>query len=56
MKITASGFTGTDDEKVARALDMNGGFHLVLAGCKAFLEHGIEVMLVADHDPDAARP
>ncbi|HEU4700771.1 MAG TPA: SRPBCC family protein, partial [Gemmatimonadales bacterium] len=53
VTITASGFTGTDDEKVAQALDSMGGFSLVLAGCKAFLEHGIEPNLVADHNPDA---
>jgi uncharacterized protein YndB with AHSA1/START domain len=53
VSITASGFTGTDDEKVAQAIDAMGGFSLVLAGCKAFLEHGIELNLVADHNPDA---
>ncbi len=46
---------GTDDEKVARALDTSGGFHLVLAACKAWLEHGIELNVVADHDPDSVR-
>ncbi len=50
--ITASGFVGTDDEKVAQAIDSTGGFNLVLAGCKAFLEHDIELNLVADHAPD----
>lgn len=53
VTITASGFTGTDEEKVAQAIDAMGGFSLVLAGCKAFLEHGIELNLVADHNPDA---
>jgi uncharacterized protein YndB with AHSA1/START domain len=52
VNITASGFVGTDDEKVAQALDNVGGFTLTLAGCKAFLEHGIELNLVADHNPD----
>ena len=51
--ITASGFTGTGDEQVATAIDSMGGFNLVLAGCKAFLEHGIALDLVADHNPDA---
>ena len=54
VRITASGFTGTDDEKVAKALDSTGGFSFLLAGCKAFLEHGIELNLVRDHRPDAA--
>ncbi len=53
VSITASGFTGTDDEKVAQAIDSMGGFSLTLAGCKAFLEHGVELNLVADHNPDA---
>jgi uncharacterized protein YndB with AHSA1/START domain len=53
VTIVASGFPGTDDERVARALDSMGGFSLVLAACKAFLEHGIELNVVADHDPDA---
>lgn len=51
--ITASGFTGGADEKVARAIDSMGGFSLALAGCKAFLEHGLDLNLVADHNPDA---
>ena len=53
VSITASGFTGSDDEKVAQAIDSMGGFSLVLAGCKAFLEHGVALNLVADHNPDA---
>jgi len=52
VTITESGFDGTDDEKVARAIDSMGGFTMVLAGCKAFLEHGIQLHLVADHNPD----
>jgi len=32
-----------------------GRFSLVLAGLKAWLEHGIELNLVADHAPDAHR-
>ncbi len=53
VRVTASGFTGTDDEKVAKALDSMGGLSFLLAGCKAFLEHGIELSLVRDHHPDA---
>lgn len=52
VTITASGFEGTDDDKVAQAVDAMGGFTLTLAGCKAYLEHGIELNLVADHNPD----
>jgi uncharacterized protein YndB with AHSA1/START domain len=53
VSITASGFTGSDDDKVAQAIDSMGGFSFALAGCKAFLEHGLELNLVDDHNPDA---
>lgn len=46
------GFTGTDDEKVAKVLDSTGGFHLVLAGAKIWLEHGLDPRFVVDHAPD----
>lgn len=52
VTITASGFTGTEDEQVAGAIDSMGGFSFVLAGCKAWLEHGIQLNLVGDHNPD----
>jgi len=52
VAITASGFEGTDDEKVAQALDSTEGFNLVIAACKALLEHGIELGLVVDKQPD----
>jgi uncharacterized protein YndB with AHSA1/START domain len=55
VSITASGFTGADDERVAQALDSTEGFNLVIAGCKALLEHGIELGLVADKNPDGGR-
>jgi len=54
VTITASGFTGTDDEQVTLALDSTEGFNLVIAACKAFLEHGIELNVVNDKQP--ARP
>jgi uncharacterized protein YndB with AHSA1/START domain len=47
------GFHGDADAAVAAAIDAMGGFSLLLAGLKAFLEHGIELNLVADHVPDA---
>ncbi len=52
VTITNSGFTGSDDEKVAKALDSMAGFALLLAGLKAFLEHDINLNLVADCHPD----
>lgn len=53
VAIAASGFAGSDDEKVAQALDATEGFNLVVAACKAWLEHGIDLRLVADKAPDA---
>jgi len=47
------GFHGEADAVLAEALDSMGGFSLVLAALKAFLEHGIDLKLVADHNPDA---
>ena len=54
VSITASGFTGSDDEKVAQALDSTGGFNLVISACKAFLEHGIQLNLITDKAPTMA--
>lgn len=51
VRITASGFEGTSEEQVSQALDSMGGFSFLLAGCKAYLEHGIELELVRDHHP-----
>ncbi len=52
VSIVASGFTGTDDEKVAQALGSTEGFNLVISACKALLEHGIDLRLISDKDPD----
>lgn len=53
VTISSWGFSGSDDEVIAQALDSMGGFTIVLAGLKAFLEHDVELNLVADHQPDA---
>jgi uncharacterized protein YndB with AHSA1/START domain len=47
------GSRGDADAIVSSAIDSKDGFSLVLAGLKAFLEHGIELNVVVDHDPDA---
>ena len=52
VSVTNSGFTGDGDEIVKQALDSMGGFSLVLAGAKAFLEHNINLNLIADRFPD----
>ena len=51
VSITNSGFHGDADQVVQQALDSTGGFALVLAGAKAFLEHNIELNLVRDRFP-----
>ncbi len=48
VTISTWGFHGADDEVVAKAIASKGGFTLVLASLKAFLEHGIAMNLVAD--------
>lgn len=55
VTISSWGFTGNDDEIIAKALDSMGGFTSVLAGLKALLEHNVVLNLVADHNPDAHR-
>jgi uncharacterized protein YndB with AHSA1/START domain len=47
------GFSGDEEKVVAQAMDSTGGFSFLLAGLKVFLEHGIELNLVADHAPAA---
>ena len=51
VNITETGFTGNGDELVKQVADSTQGFTLVLAGLKAFLEHGIQLNLVADRYP-----
>jgi uncharacterized protein YndB with AHSA1/START domain len=51
VSITNSGFEGTHDAVVKKALDSTEGFTFVLAGLKAWLEHGIELNLVPDRFP-----
>ena len=53
VTVTNSGFVGDGDAVVAQAMDSKGGFSFVLAGLKAYLEHGVTLNLVADHAPDA---
>lgn len=51
VTITNKGFKGTHDELIAQVRDATGGFTWVLAGLKAYLEHGIELNLIADRYP-----
>jgi uncharacterized protein YndB with AHSA1/START domain len=51
--ITEAGFTGSGDDLVTQVANSTQGFSLVLAGLKAWLEHGIRLNLVADRFPKA---
>ena len=51
VSITNSGFAGDVDQMVQQAIDATEGFTLVLAGLKAYLEHGVRLGLVADRFP-----
>ncbi len=55
VSITNSGFKGDGVKVVSDALDSKGGFTWVLAGLKAYLEHDIELNLVADAFPKGLR-
>ncbi len=48
LRVVNSGFIGEGDEIVSQALESTGGFALVLAAAKAYLEHGIALNIVAD--------
>jgi uncharacterized protein YndB with AHSA1/START domain len=51
VSITNSGFTGNEQSITKQALDSTEGFAFVLAGLKAYLEHGVQLNLVADRHP-----
>lgn len=52
VSIRESGFNAAGGELVDQVADAIGGFSLVLAGAKAYLEHRIALNLVADRFPD----
>ena len=52
VKISNWSFSGRCDEVLPMAVDSKGGYTIVLAGLKAWLEHGIELSLVSDQFPD----
>lgn len=52
VQITHRGFASVGSALVNEVADSSGGFALVLAGLKAYLEHGIRLDLVADRRPD----
>jgi len=51
VKIKNYNFKGNDQEVVSKVIDSTGGFSLVLAGLKSWLEHGINLRLIGDKVP-----
>ncbi len=51
LSIVHSGFKGDHDQVISQVRDSTEGFTIVLAGLKAWLEHGIRLNLVADRFP-----
>ncbi len=54
VTIREAGFDPAASTLVEQVADATGGFNLVLAGAKAYLEHGISLNLVTDRFPDGA--
>lgn len=48
LSVVHSGFDSVADDVIDKVVDSTGGFALVLAAAKAYLEHGIELNIVAD--------
>ena len=51
VTVTESGYNKTGDELLEAIKDSTGGFTIVLDGLKAFLEHRINLNLIADKFP-----
>ncbi|MER9066375.1 SRPBCC family protein [Mesorhizobium sp. M0902] len=51
VEVRNSGFVGSPDEQVKQAIGSTGGFALVLAGAKAWLEQGVMLGLIGDRHP-----
>lgn len=51
LSITNYGFQESGDKLINQVIDSTGGFTLVIAGLKAWLEHGIQLNLIGDKFP-----
>lgn len=51
ITISTWGFSGNSEELLLQVVDAKGGYTMVLAGLKAWLEHGVELGLVRDQFP-----
>lgn len=52
VTISNWGFSGPCDQVLPHAVESKGGYTMVLAGLKAWLEYGIRLNLVSDQFPD----
>ncbi|TPI13321.1 polyketide cyclase [Mesorhizobium sp. B4-1-3] len=51
LEVRNFGFVGSGDEQVKQAVGSTGGFSLVMAGAKAWLEQGLTLGLIGDRHP-----
>ncbi|WP_027037216.1 SRPBCC family protein [Mesorhizobium ciceri] len=51
LEVRNFGFAGNGDQQMKEAVDSTGGFTLVLAGAKAWLEQGLTLGLMGDRHP-----
>ncbi|WFP64395.1 SRPBCC family protein [Mesorhizobium sp. WSM4904] len=51
LEVSNFGFAGSGDQQVQQAIESTGGFSLVLAGAKAWLEQGLMFGLIGDRRP-----
>ena len=51
LEVEETGWSATGDELVKYVCDSTGGFTWTLSGMKAWLEHGLELNLIADRFP-----
>jgi hypothetical protein len=52
IRVQESGWTGDADKLMRYVADSTQGFTLLLAGLKAWLEHGIQLNLTRDRYPE----
>ena len=51
LSIKNYGFNSAGDDLINEIRDSTEGFSLVIAACKAYLEHGVQLNLAADKNP-----
>lgn len=52
VSIVNNGFEGDTEKLISQIRNSTGGFTIVLAGLKAYLEHNIQLNLIADRFPE----